>query len=81
MKLVIEVIEMSAHYLTSKVDIESRSHDLVADFRILRMSSLDTGSEEDRVLYYYTTTTLLRHSYYFYITIQLLYYTKLFNLC
>ena len=39
---------MSAHFLTVEVGIGPRSHDLVGeDFRILRMSSLDTGSKED----------------------------------
>ena len=42
---------MSAHSLTSHLGIGSRSHDLVGeDFRILRMSSSDTGSGEDRAL-------------------------------
>ena len=41
---------MSAHSLTSEVGIGSRSHDLVEDFRILRMSSSETGSKEDGVL-------------------------------
>ena len=37
--------------LISEVGIGSRSHDLVGDdFRILRMSSSDTGSKEDRAL-------------------------------
>ena len=45
------VIKISAHSLTSEVGIGSRSHDLVGeDFRILRMSSSDTGSKEDRAL-------------------------------
>ena len=39
MMLVIGVIRMSAHSLTSEVDIGSKSHDLVGeDFRILRIS-------------------------------------------
>ena len=50
MILVIGVIRMSAHSLTSEVGIGSKSHDdLVGeDFRILRMSSSYTGSKEDR---------------------------------
>ena len=49
--LVIVVIWLSAHSLTSEVGIGSKSHDLVGeDFRILRMSSSDTGSKEDRAL-------------------------------
>ena len=48
MILVIGVIRMSVHSLTSEVGIGSKSHDLVGeDFRILRMSSSDTGSKED----------------------------------
>ena len=51
MILVIGVIRMSAQSLTSEVGIGSRSHDLVGDdFRILKMSSSDTGSKEDRTL-------------------------------
>ena len=51
MILVIGVIRMFAQSLTSEVGIGSRSHDLVGDdFRILRMSSSDTGSKEDRAL-------------------------------
>ena len=51
MILLIGVIRMSAHSLTSEVGIGSKSHDLVGgDFRILRMSSSDTGSKEDRAL-------------------------------
>ena len=51
MILVIEVIRMSTHSLTSEVVIGSRLHDLEGeDFRILRMSSSDTGWKEDRVL-------------------------------
>ena len=50
MILVIGVIRMSAHSLISEVGLGSRSHDLVDDFRILRMSSSDTGSKEDRAL-------------------------------
>ena len=43
--------KISAHSLTSVVGIGSRSHDLVVDdLRILRMSSSDTGSKEDRAL-------------------------------
>ena len=41
---------MSTHSLTSEVGIWSRSHDLVGDFRILRMPSSDAGLKEDRVL-------------------------------
>ena len=42
---------MSAHSLTSAVGIGSRSDDLVLDdFRILRMSSSDTGSKEVRAV-------------------------------
>ena len=42
---------MSAHSLTIAVGIGSRSHDLMLDdLRILRMSSSDTGSKEDRAL-------------------------------
>ena len=49
MILVIVVIRMSVHPLTSEVGIGSRSHDLVADdFRISRMSSSDRGPKEDR---------------------------------
>ena len=52
MILVIGVIRMSAQSLTSEVGIGSRSHDLVGDdFRILRMSSSDTRSKEDRVVH------------------------------
>ena len=51
MILVIGVIRMSVHSLTSEVGIGSKSHDLVGeDFRILRMSSSDTGSKDDRAL-------------------------------
>ena len=51
MILVIGVIRMSAHSLTREVGIGSKSHDLIGeDFRILRMSSSDTGSKEDRAL-------------------------------
>ena len=51
MILVIGVIRMSAHSLTSEVGIGSKSHDLVGeDFRILRMSSSDTSSNEDMAL-------------------------------
>ena len=51
MILVIGVIRMSAQSLTSEVGIGSRSHDLVGDdFRILKMSSSDTCSKEDRAL-------------------------------
>ena len=51
MILVIVVIRMSVHSLTSEVGIGSRSHDLVGDdFRMLRMSSSDSGSKEDRAL-------------------------------
>ena len=40
---------ISTHSLTSEVDIGSRLHDLVGEeFRILRMSSSDTGSTEDK---------------------------------
>ena len=46
MILVIGVIRMSAQSLTSEVGNGSRSHDSVGDdFRILRMSSSDTGSK------------------------------------
>ena len=42
---------MSVHSLTSEVGIGSKSHDLEGeDFRILRMSSSDTGSKKDRAL-------------------------------
>ena len=48
MILVIEVTRMSVHALTSEVVIRSTSHDLVGEeFRILRISSSDTGSKED----------------------------------
>ena len=51
MILVIGVIRISAQYLTSEDGIGSRSYDLIGDdFRILRMSSSDTGSKEDRAL-------------------------------
>ena len=51
MILVIGVIRMSVHSLTSEIGIGSRSHDLVGeDFRSLKMSSSDTGSKEDRAL-------------------------------
>ena len=51
MILVIGVIRMSAQSLTSEVGIGSKSNDLVGDdFRILRMSSSDTGSKEGRAL-------------------------------
>ena len=51
MILIIGVTRTSVYSLTSKFDIGSRSHDLVREeFRILRMSSLDTGSKENRVL-------------------------------
>ena len=51
MILVIGMIRMSAHSLTSEVGIRPKSHDLVGeDFRILRMSSSDTGLKEDRAL-------------------------------
>ena len=51
MTLVIGAIKMSPHSLTSEVGSGSKSHDLVwEDFRILRMSSSDTGSKEDRAL-------------------------------
>ena len=47
--MVIGVIWMSAHSLTSEDGIGSRSHDLAGeDFRILRMSSSDT--KEDRAI-------------------------------
>ena len=47
--LVIGVTRMPAHSLTSKIGITSRSHGLVGEeFRILRMSSSDSGSKEDR---------------------------------
>ena len=40
---------MSAHSLTNEVGIWSRSHDLDGEkLRILRMSTSDTGSKEDR---------------------------------
>ena len=53
MILVTEVTRMSTHSLTSEVGIGSRSYDLVEeDFRILRMSSSDTGSKEDRALFW-----------------------------
>ena len=38
MILVIRATKMSAHSLTSEVGIESKSHDLVEEFKILRMS-------------------------------------------
>ena len=42
---------MSVHSLTSEVGIGSRSHDLVVkELPILRMSSSDTASKEDRAL-------------------------------
>ena len=48
--LVMGVMRISAHSLTSDVGIGSRSHDLDGeDFRILSSSSLDTGVKEDRV--------------------------------
>ena len=48
MILVIGVIRMPAHSLTSKVGIGSKSHDLVAeDFRILKMSSSDIGAKKE----------------------------------
>ena len=51
MILIIGVISMSVHSLTSEVGIESKSHDLVGeDIRILRMSSSDTSSKEDKAL-------------------------------
>ena len=51
MILVIGVIRMSAHSLTSEIGIVSKSPDMVGeDFRSLRMSSSDTGSKEDRTL-------------------------------
>ena len=50
MILVIGVIRMFVHSLTSEVSIGSKSHDLVEDFRILRMSSSDTVVKEDRAL-------------------------------
>ena len=50
MILVTGVIRMSAQSLTSEVGIGSRSHDLVDDFRILRISSSDSGSKEHRAL-------------------------------
>ena len=44
------VMRISAHSLTSDVGIGSRSHDLDGeDFRILSISSSDTGVKEDRV--------------------------------
>ena len=51
MIMVIGVIRISAHSLTSEIGIGSKSHHLVGeDVRILRMSSSDTGSKEDRAL-------------------------------
>ena len=50
MILVIGVIGISAHSLTSEVGIGPSSHDLLDDFRILRMSFSDTASKEDRAL-------------------------------
>ena len=51
MMFVIGLTRMSAHSLTSEVGIGSRSNDLVGeDFRMLRMTSSDTGSKEDRSL-------------------------------
>ena len=51
MILVIRVIRMFAHSLTSEVGIGSKSHDLVGeDFRNLKMSSSDTGLKNDRAL-------------------------------
>ena len=48
--LVMGVMRISAHSLTSDVGIGSRSHDLDGeDFRILSSSSSDTGVKEDRV--------------------------------
>ena len=45
------VTRMSVHSLTNEVGIGSRSHVLMGEeFRILRMSSSDTGSKEDRAL-------------------------------
>ena len=51
MILIIGVVRISAHSLTSEVGIGSKSHDLVGeDFSILRMSSSDTDSKEARAL-------------------------------
>ena len=45
------MIRTPTHSLTSEVGIGSESHALVGEnFRILRMSSSDTGSKEDRAL-------------------------------
>ena len=45
------IARMSAHSLTSKVGIWSRSHDLVGEeFRILSIWFSDTGSKGDRRL-------------------------------
>ena len=42
---------MSVHSLHSEIGIGSRLYDLLGkDFKILRMSSSDTGSREDRAL-------------------------------
>ena len=51
MILEVAVTRMSAHSLTSEVGIGSRSQDLVGkEFRILRMSSSDTGMKKYREL-------------------------------
>ena len=51
MILVIGVIRMSVHSLTSEDGIGPKSHDLIKDyFRILGIPSSDTGSKEDRAL-------------------------------
>ena len=51
MILVFGVIRMSVHSLTCEVAIRSKLHDLLSeDFPIWRMSSSDTGLEEDRTL-------------------------------
>ena len=52
---------MSANSLTSEVGIGSRSLDLVGDdFRILRMSSSDTGLKEDRALLLLDNISVIR---------------------
>ena len=51
MILVIGVVRMTVHSLTSEVGTGSKLYDLVGeDFRILRMLSSDTGSKEDKIL-------------------------------
>ena len=49
--ILLDVIRMSEHPLTSKFGIGSKSQNFAGqDFRVFRMLSLDTCSKEDRTL-------------------------------